>query len=203
MPTTYTYPSTTAFTASKFEIGLRSNVLMTTSSHTGSVQTIEMPGSRWVVTMSYDIQAADGRAEVEAFWAKVRGQVNRVALWHLRRPTPRGTATTSGIQVNATVSAGLSTLVFKNGTNGTTYKQGDMFSVNSELKMIIADTTFNGSSQAQVDFTPPLRAQAAINTSIVLSSPTALFVPTQQEVMVPYEGYIGGSFSVSLVEVFA
>lgn len=202
---TYAYPATSLFLPSSFDFGIRSNVMVSTSKLSGSIQTVETPGSRWLASLSYDIQNANDRAEVEAFWAKVRGQAHRVSLWHQRRPTPRGTITGTPTLTSA-ISQGATTCAFSNAGTGTTLLPGDLFSFGSSGQLVMCTNsstlTSSGGSMSSVEFSPPARSTVTSATPIVLTRPTATFMVTGTEVRVPYSGYVGSGFSVDLMEVF-
>lgn len=83
---TLDYPTSAHFVPQAMDWSLRANVFMSTSPYSGDVQTVEVPGARWGCSLTYAPQPNALQAELEAYWASVRGQVNRVALWHLQRP---------------------------------------------------------------------------------------------------------------------
>jgi len=204
------YPDTTsnsAFNPMGFDFGLRTNVFITTSSHNGGMQTIEMPGGhRWVASLTYDIQSTANRAALEAFWTSIKGQSNRVSLCHLARPVPRGTINTTGLTVSAGVAAGVRTLVIAGAGGTNTMKAGDMARItladaSTQLVMCVADATASG-GLLTMNFEPQLRWSASTAASVVVNRPTATFILTSSEVRVPYEGYIATGFSVDLVELF-
>lgn len=202
---TYTYPTSDIFLPEKFDFGIRPNVLVATSSLNGAVQTVEMPGSRWLASITYsNVQDAGNRAEIEAFWAKVRGQANRVLLWHIRRPTPRGTIATASPTVTSALAVGATTCAFSNAGTGLTLLPGDLFSINSQLVMCTNATavTSSAGSMTGITFSPPLRSPVTATSAVTLTRPTALFIPTSNEIRVGYDGYGVSSFTVDLVEMF-
>lgn len=202
MPTYFSYPTSTHFTPDRFEFGLRASVMATTSSHNGSTQTIEMPGSRWVASLSWDsAQNADLRAEIEAYWARVRGQANRVQLYHMRRPTPRGT-----LQSNTTFSSsrsiGEETLTLAAATN-LTLLAGDMLGhpLTNQLFMVVANAT-SVANVMTVTVTPKIRVAISSGSVCSIVRPTANFMLTTNEVRFPYEGYTGAGFAIELMETY-
>lgn len=197
------YPTSNHFLPERFEFGLRANVWATTSSHNGSTQTIEMPGSRWLATLSWDTpQESSLRAELEAFWANVRGQANRVQLWHIRRPTPRGTMQ-ANTTFNLAAAIGSSSLRLANASAGQTLLAGDMIGhlPSNQIFMVTANAT-SASGSITVNVTPPTRVAIASGNTAVLVRPSANFMLTTNEVRIPYEGYNGAGFSVELVETY-
>jgi hypothetical protein len=201
------YPNTDVFNPMSFDFGLRGNVLLTTSSHNGGMQTIEMPFHRWVCSLTYDISSTANRAAVEAYWASISGQVNRVGLWHIARPVPRGTINQTGVTVLSGVAAGVSTVTFAGAGASNTVRSGDMAAITlansaTQLVMCTADATANGSGQVAFAFAPKLRWSVNTGAAVTLIRPTAKFILTGSEVRVPYEGFIGSGFTVDLVELF-
>jgi hypothetical protein len=95
-----------------------------------------------------------------------------------------------------------SSLIIDGVTVGTTLLRGDMFGVNSELKMITADVTANGSGEMTLAFSPPLRSSPANDAPITISSPTAKFMLTADEV--PWDDSPGlmTDINISCIEDF-
>jgi len=197
----YTYPSTSKFLPATFEIGLRSSVIVSTSALSGNVQTVEIPGSRWVVGMMYAGQVLADRAEVEAFWVKVQGQINRVSLWHLSRPAPRGSMRGSPVMAS-TAAIGATTAAITT-TPAATVKAGDMLGLGGQLVQILADAQADGGGALTVSFAPRLRAAATSGSAVVWDKPTANFILTTPEVRVPYQSALGVEYSVDMAEVWA
>lgn len=183
-----------------FEIGLRSNVQIAVSSYNGSIQTSEIPGSRWVVKVSMPVNtdATNYQPIWDAIAASARGQANRLVLGHMKRPEPRGTM--RGLPTSGGAAQGALSMVV-NGTG--TLLAGDMIGVTttsgSQLLMVTADATGGGT----VVFSPPLKAAVTAGSSVVWNYPTARFIVMSQEIMVSY-GPSGENPGVvlDLMEVF-
>lgn len=198
---TYTYQTGHHWEPSRFEIGIRSNVIVNVARFTGSIERLELPGSRWVATVTYagaPSGSADA-AEREAFWQKVRGQTNLVSMWHLMRPVPRGTLRNTP-QVNGAVALG-ATVIPIQGQAGETVLAGDTFTAGGMLFMCVTDLTLNGSGQGNCSVTPPARGAIADGSSIAWDKPKANFLPTS-EIRIPYTIGEQAPFSVELVEVW-
>lgn len=198
---TITWPSTDVFKPAKFEIGLRSNVLISTSPLSGVTQTVELPGARWVVSMTLDpVEWAD-QAVREALFSQIAGQANRVALWHFVRSAPRGTMRGSPT-LSATASAGATSLSITT-TAGATLLKGDMVKIGSQLLQVVADATANGSGAMTATVAPAVRTTVASGQAVSWDAPTSTFILTQSEVRVGYRPGIGEAISLEFVEVFA
>lgn len=186
-----------------FEFGLRSNTLIHVSPLVGTVQTLALPGARWTVRMEWDKLPQASSVLLEALFVRLRGQQNRLVLWHLARPSLRGSGGGSPV-VNGAGQTG-STLNVSGlpiNTSGV-WLAGDMIGVGGELKMVVADVSSNASGQAQVAIEPPLRASPANGSAIVTSQPTARFIladGTTKWRDVP--GLAVEGHGVDLVEVF-
>lgn len=198
---TISWPATRLFMPQHFEIALRSNVLISTSPLTGATGTVEIPGARWVMSMTLVQRKHERQAEREALLAMIAGQANRVALWHMARPTPQGTMAGSPT-LSATAAAGATSLSIAT-TAGATLLAGDMGKVGSQLVQVVEPATADGSGAMTANIRPALRAQVASGSAFVWNRPTGLFLLTQQEVRVPYQPSWGGEISLEFVEVFA
>jgi hypothetical protein len=199
---TYTYQTGHHFEPARFEFGVRSNVIVNTARFTGSVERIELPGSRWVATISYasSPSASAEAAEREAFWQKIRGQTNLVSMWHLFRPTPRGTLRNTP-QVASNVAQG-ATVIPIQGQAGETILPGDMLLASGMLFMVVTALTLNGSGAGNASVTPPARSAITGGASITWDKPAGTFIVTGSEVRVPYGLSEQSPFSVDLVEIW-
>lgn len=198
---TIDWPTSDVFRPAHFEIALRSNVLISASQFTGSIQTVEVPGARWVIAMQLDPAEWSDQAVREGILSQIAGQANRVALWHMARPTPQGTMAGSPT-LSATAAAGATSLSIAT-TAGATLLAGDMGKVGSQLVQVVEPATADGSGAMTANIRPALRAQVASGSAFVWNRPTGLFLLTQQEVRVPYQPSWGGEISLEFVEVFA
>lgn len=173
--TTYAWPDD--LRAATVQWRQRSNTQVATSPLTGSVQTQELPGARWLMTVQ--AAAAVEVHALETLLVKLRGQANRVSVYPLHRPTPRGTwGGTPLVQGTAQVGA---SLITDGWTAGSTLLAGDFFAVNGELKQVVADATANGSGVMTIVFEPPLRASPADNAPLTLIRPTCTMMLASPE----------------------
>ena len=197
------YPSTDLFRPESMDFGIRSSVQMTTSSHTGAIQRIDMLGSRFVASLGYGAnQSADNRAQIEAFWAQVEGQVNNVLLFHMRRQVPRGTISGTLTIYSVGTPAGYNTITLQGATPGQTLLAGDMLKLGNQLVMVTADSSVDANGRCLFSFSPRLRAATPAGTSVTYTRPTAKFMVTAPEVRVSYAAYGVEGFTVDLMEVF-
>lgn len=140
-----------------------------------TVQTLELPGARWMATIEYkNLQESDARI-LKAFLAQLRGAAGRFYLGDLSHGTPSGTALGNPL-VKGASQVGTSLV-----TDGWTPDQtsllfpGDYFSVNGELKLVTAVCVSDGSGNATITFEPPLRAAPADNAPLTVINPVATF----------------------------
>lgn len=204
--TTYAFPTLSRNAPSEMSWGMHSPSLVHTSPLSGQIQTIELPGARWVLSFSFRNLVAADRALLEAFLAKMRGQANRFTVHDLSKPEPlgtfRGSPTTQG-----TTLQGATSVTFTGGAGqaATTILTGDKFSFGGELKIATANATANGSGVITVNFEPPLRASVGASSAVTLVNPTALFMLSEPSwELRPRAGRIGmADFDFEAVEVFA
>lgn len=204
--TTITFPTLSRAAPASMEFNLISNTQTFTSPLDGSVYTSELPGARWAFSLDFpSLQEADA-ALLQAFLAKLRGQANTFTMHNWARPTPRGTAGGTPLVNNSSVSPTTlqtgASIITKGWSAGATMKAGDYFTMNTELKMCVADATADGSGNMTITFEPPIRNSPADNAAITVTRPTAVFMLTE-----PKSGWgsaPGGftSFSLQGVEKF-
>jgi hypothetical protein len=168
--TAYDIPSSIKIKSNNF--GLVSNTRRFTSPFNNAVQTIELTGARWKATYTTPPLTRAQRAELQAFLIKLRGGANTFNAYDPDGKTAMGTPTGTPL-VNGGSQTGNS-LIIDGCSAGITgwLKVGDYFSVNGELKMIIADVNTNGSGEATLTFEPSLRASPANNAVIDVTTPT-------------------------------
>lgn len=177
---TITWPS--AVVPADFEFGLRSNTQVFVSELSGYVQTRELPGARWTVSIRMPpLERANGGADMETFLAKLRGQANRARLPIWRRASPRGTWAGSPVVDNEVGSPTLTqtgaSLWLRGFSASATVKAGDYFNLgaNGQLLMVVADGTADGGGDLQITFEPVMRASPADATAIVTTNPVLPF----------------------------
>lgn len=199
---TIAWPSTRLFLPQTMEIGLRSNVLISTSPLSGATQTVELPGARWV--MSFVLTPTNSHADQairEALFTQIAGQANRVALWHFMRPAPRGTMRGSPT-LSANAIAGATSLSITT-TAGATLLKGDMIKIGSQRVQVVADATADGLGAMSVTIAPAVRTTVASGQAVSWDAPTSTFILSATEVRVGYRPGIGEAISLEFVEVFA
>lgn len=200
---TLTYPDITLsankhWAPDQFEAELRPNVLVSTSALTGAMQTVQVPGTRWLFRLTYGNASAAEQADREAFFAELEGQANRVALFHAARPRPRGTR-----QTNTTLSSGASvgaTSLSMSATTGQTLLRGDMVGVGGQLFQVIADATA-ASSVLTIAVRPAVRTALSSGAAVTLVRPSANFMLTSAGISVPYAGPTGAGFMAEFAQV--
>ena len=106
-----TFPS---IVPSSISFGIKYNTQINISTLSGAVQTIEIPGARWVANLSFsDMEPAETRV-LAAFLAELRGSSGRFRLFDFSHKDPRGSNLAAGAVV-VDVSAPIATPL----TNGT------------------------------------------------------------------------------------
>lgn len=193
-----TYPTLSATAPARMRWGQVSNTQVSTSPLSGAVQTIELPGARWKVSVSYPPLLDADAALMRAFLVKMRGQANRVDLWPFDQQSPRGTAGGTPL-VNGGSQTGTS-LITDGWTAGATLLTGDFFAVATQLFMVAADATADGSGNMTITVEPPIRVSPANNAAITVNKPKARFMLVDPEVAwdVLMRGF--ADFSFDLIE---
>ena len=167
--TTYAIPTTVGF--SSVEFGLENNNQVFESPLSNSIQVTELTGARWYATFNLPPMKKANALEYIGFLQRLQGRVHSFSGYDPNHRSPSGTIAGSTLLVNGASQTGTS-LVLDGGANSTlVLKAGDFFSVNSELKMVTADATTDGSGDVTVNFVPSLRASPSNDASITTTNP--------------------------------
>lgn len=191
------YPTTDHFRPERFEIELRTNCLISASPHTGAVRTYEIPGARWLLRLEYGRVPTALQAEREALFAALGGQANRLTLWHLARPAPRGTLRGSPT-LAAAAAVGDGTLSIT-AAAGETLLRGDMVRAGAQLFQVTEDAA-EAAGVLVATVRPRVRAAVASGAAVLWDRPSTNFVLTAPGVSVPYSDVSGEAFMVELAE---
>lgn len=199
MATVYRWP---AWPASAFEMRVVPNVSAFTSPYTKAVQTLDMLGERWTarVAMPAHVDPVIGAAR-EAYFDRLRGPVNLIGLWHLRRPRPQGTV--CGLPTVSGAVAQLANLVNIQSTAFATVLAGDQFGIGGQLVRVMASVTADSTGLLTgVEVMPRFRVAVASGASVAWDRPTANFMLKADGVPVVHRvGMFEGS-ALDLIEVF-
>lgn len=167
-----------ALVPAEIELGIRFNTQVSVSDLSGYVQTVELPGARWSMSLRMaDLERAGEASALESFLARLRGQAVRAVMPVFGRSAPRGTWAGAPAVNNNVGSPSLSqtgtSLEVSGFSSGATFKEGDYFNIGAsgELKMVTADGSANGSGLATISFQPAIRTAPAHGTLLVFNSP--------------------------------
>lgn len=160
------------------------NTLNHTSPLDGTSQTVEMPGHRWMIKVSfgpYDF-TQDKVAEWKVFLVSLRGTSGRFYVSDPQGTTPRGEASTNeGTPlVNGASQTGSSLNIDGCPNSVINYlKKGDYLSIsysggNKSLHIVSQNVDTNGSGEATVSIEPPIRDIPDDDAEITLTNPTCV-----------------------------
>lgn len=199
---TWTLPDIDIFKPKRMEWGLRRNVLITTSTMNGSLEITELPGTRWVCTLVYDILLQAEAAKHAAFWAKL-GQADLLDLWHIGQPIPFGTLR-GIVSVVGAHAQGAKILTIQGQVAGQNILDGDLLATGSQpstnLVMVTSGATLDGNARATVSIQPGLNTAVGDGTAVIWDHPRALFRMMEPEVRMMYERSIATGYTVNLVQ---
>lgn len=194
-----TWPSSgRAFAPEAYDEGVEWDVEIS-HSRNGKIFTRALPGARWTATLRIadDVVAyMTDRGQLEALLMQLRGGANRLLLWNLIRPVPRGTISGTPT-VSGAVAAGATSCSIT-GTAGQTWLRGDRFAFGAggQRVMAVNDGTLPGTLQ----FEPQLRAAVSNGTALVWDKPTTRYVLRNPEMVFPARAEMLPGFAIELVE---
>lgn len=200
-----------ALVPAEIEFGIRFNTQVSVSDLSGYVQTLELPGARWSMSLRMaELDRAGEAALLESFIARLRGQAVRAVMPVFGRSSPRGTwagapAVNNEVGSPELVQTGTS-LEVSGFSASATFKEGDYFNIGTdgELKMVTADGTANGSGLATISFQPAIRTSPAHGTLLVFNSPVVpLMILTDPHPRWRLRPGDSHDFALDFIEVFA
>jgi hypothetical protein len=169
--TDYTWPSEIIPASS--DMAFVANTAAFVSPLTQSARTFGRGGDHWQCSLKIPPLTNTNRSILRAFLVKLRGQTNRVIVGdhsYVRRGTQ-----SANVLVKGASQTGHS-LIVDGATVSATLLSGDYFSVGTELKMLTADATANGSGEMTLAFVPALRTSPADNAAVTITAPTGRFL---------------------------
>lgn len=197
--TTLTFPS---ITPNESVWGLQANTQSFRSPFTGSVQTIEFSGARWVAELTFNnLTVADSRT-LSAFLLQCRGSSGRFYLYDHSHSSPSGVGTgTPKVKGASQTGRSLNTDGWTTSQTGI-LKAGDYFTVNDELKIVTADANSDVTGNATISFEPPLRSSPADNATITVTHPTTIMM-LSDDLMNWHNVPLFSSFTIKCEEAFS
>lgn len=163
-----TFPTITPET---FDFGIKYNTQVSTTTMSGITQTVELPGARWMGSMTFrDLSPADS-AELKAFLLELRGSAGRFYLGDISHTSPFNTVTGS-ITVESTSTARSLDVTPSSGS----FSVGDYIQVgsgaNQELKMVVAQA---GSNPQSIQIEPMMRRTDFVGQTVTYTNPKGIF----------------------------
>lgn len=184
---------------STFNWTLKSNGSSFTSPFTGTTQTVRWVGSLWKASMTMSSLDELEAIAMEALLFEMDGLAGRVKLWDFGR-TPNVVYGAPRVNGNAQTGVFLNT---KGWTPNTlVLRKGAYFTVNNELKYVLADVISNASGLATIKFAPQLRASPVDNALLEVAQPYAIFRLTKDENGVDRKPAFDNDFSLEFIEAF-
>ena len=227
--TTYAWPQTAGWIPERFEMRLIPNAFTFAGPHSLRTEAIGSAGARWRILMDLppDTSTALG-AQREAFFDRLKGLVNLIAIGHQKRKVPQGTLRdgTAAIAwknssnaalawinssgqplswaggapaVQSAVAAG-ATIATLQTVPYATLLAGDHIGMAGQLVRVMANAVADAAGLLPFEFAPAVRAAIPAYTPAVWNYPTANFRLAADGVPVAHvPGALDGS-SLELIE---
>jgi len=230
--TVYAWPET--FRVNSFEMRIQPNTRVFTSPFNSTVQAVDFTGEVWKVSIGIaegGEASAAGQvlaASMEAFLDRLKGPLNQVLLWNLRRPLPLGSIrdgggpaqwktsgaanvqwkTSGAVNSNWTGGGPATYATMAQGSNqlpvcrtpGTTILAGDMLGAGGQLFRAMDNYTTDANGQALVEVLPRARAAIPILSAITCTKPIAKFMLKSDGVPITHRPGMYESTSLDLIE---
>jgi hypothetical protein len=163
----------------------------------GALESVEFPGERWRVSLTFNRGTPALAAQAEAFFSRVAGGSERVRLGHFLRPAPVGTMRGTP---SLSAAAARGDLQLSINTTGT-LRAGDFFKVGGQLFQCFADCT-PVASVLTVPLVQRVRAPLSNGAAVTWDRPTALFICPANSFAAGYSPGQAAPMAVDFEEVF-
>lgn len=160
---------------------LRGNTQIHRSPLTKTTQTLEIPGAKWEISVTWDSLEEDDWRTLGAFLDNLRGQAGRFLFSPAIFEPRRGTGTGTPIIFNAN---DIGDSIFTAGWTPSApnvFRTGDWFSYvdtggRQRLHKATAAASAAGGGGATVSITPPIRVAGAASAPIEVVEPAGVFM---------------------------
>ena len=153
--------------------GLQTNTQTWISPLSGTAQTRELPGARWVATYQFAPSKRTERAALEVFLMQLRGSAGRFYAFN---PVNDGLFGAGGGTPKVAGPNQTGSALVTDGwpASAAELTAGAEFPVGTERKRVTADVPADGAGIATINFEPVLRTSPADNADIVTDKPTCV-----------------------------
>lgn len=199
--TIYAWPA--AWKPSRFQLRIIPNLRTFVGPYTPTTQVVDLLGERWAITVDLPITNDPiESAAREAYFDRLKGTANQIALGHLRLQAPQGTL--RGSPTLSAAVAQLANVLPIQTTAGATLRAGDMLGCGGQLFRVMADATANGSGLISAEVQGRARTALSSGAAVTWSAPTANFMMKSPDGVptVWQPGSITDAISVDLIEVW-
>jgi hypothetical protein len=177
--TTYNFATDVGITPTTQTWELVTNTKTFQSPLTNAIQTTTRKGSYWKTTATFNNLTGLPRAKMQAFLAKLDGQVHRMEFtdygYNRLGNAPSGD---SGLLLIASAGQSGSSLNADTGALSTTnyFRVGDYLEFNNEFHIVTADCSTSGTGTITIPIAPPIRKATINNDPITFVSPKAVMI---------------------------
>jgi len=151
------------------QVGSQQNTIVTVTT-SGRVQTRQIDGQKFTITLDYPPMTRSNFAPVKAFIMKQRARLNTFTVIPPVVSNAQGVATGT-ISVNGAITSGATTCTIDGMTTSTNgiLKAGDYFRFTGQDKvyMAVEDLNADGSDEGTLTFEPPLRSNVANDVALI------------------------------------
>jgi hypothetical protein len=199
--TVYAWPG---WGVNAFELRVLPNLRTFVGPYTPTTQVIDLLGERWVARI--DLAPTTDPIQIaawEAFFDRLKGQLNQTSFGHMRLSSPQGTARGT-LTLSAAAAQLANTVAITGAAAGATLLAGDMLGINGQLVRVMANATADGTGAfSSVEFQPRLRVAQSLGASVAWNAPTANFMlKTSDGVPTTWQPGMAQGPSLEFVEVW-
>lgn len=171
-----------SITPDNVTFGIRYNTQVSTSDISGVIQTVEIPGARWVGSMIFRDMTLEESATLKAFLLKLRGSAGKFYYSDISHTNPFTTVTGSlSIETGSTPRLIKVTVTSGNFDEADYIQIGNNSDESRELKMIVSSSIANSPNTYDLIIEPMIRRIDYVGLSAIYTNPKGVFMLTSSD----------------------
>lgn len=156
--------------------GIEYNTQVSSSQISGVVQTVELPGARWVGNLNFVDMTKSESADLKAFMLELRGSAGRFFYGDITHTSPFNAVTGSPTIDSASTARVIRVTL---GSSSPAFSTGDYVQIGAdddrELKMVLSSSLVGGDTY-DLTVEPMIRRTDYVGLSVVYTDPKGVFL---------------------------
>ena len=201
------YPAHPMFCPQEITWGIKANNRTSSSSLTGSVQTVGLPGAVFTAGFVLPPRGVDALARLEgrqraAFFLGLNGQANRINFYDVLQPKPLGSINLAGVTLSVAAAQFAEQITLTGCGAGKTLAALDAFSIGLQFFRARLPAVADASGVMLVKLVIPVRNALVVGAPVTLLRPRFKAMLTANDLSAGFGADGAQALGIDLQEVF-